>query len=430
MKVGVVGAGPAGLCAIKQALSFGCDVIAFEQSDKIGGLWNYSDDIDKDKNGLDIHSSMYRGMITNLPKEIMNFPELPFESQEKSFITSEETLAYFQSYAETFDLTKYVKLEYHILRIRPLFNDKWEFIVKNLRADKIETFIFDAVIVCNGKNFALKIPKIPGQDVFKGKQLHTHSFRDPKHYENEKVLVIGGGPSGIDLAMQTGKWAEKLVWSNHLFETFGQKLNLTLNESTTEKPDVKQLTETGAEFVDGSFEEVSTIIYATGYDLKFPFLSIDCGLLCDDGYVQPLYKHCLSINHPTLAIIGLPVFALGMPMYDLQIRFCLTFMTQRKSLPTREEMLSDTEIEMEERWKKIPKHKGKSHYMGMEKHAQYYAELARTAEIEAIKPVVIKIFNYTVNQIFESYDGFRKLNFKVKDDETFEVLKGAVYKTF
>ena len=423
MKVGVVGAGPAGLCAIKQVLSFGCDVIAFEQSDKIGGLWNYSDEIDKDKNGLEIHSSMYRGLTTNIPKEIMSFSDLPFETPERSFITSEETLAYFHRYAENFDLFKYVKFEHQVLRIRPLLNDKWEFIVNNLKADKCETFIFDAVFVCNGISFAPKMPKIPGQDSFKGIQLHTHFYRDAKNYENEKVLVIGGGPSGIDLVVQIGKLVKKLVWSNHLFETYGKKMNLTLSEKTTEKPDVKKFTEKGAEFVDGSFEEFSTIIYATGYDIKFPFLSIDCGLQCDDKYVQPLYKHCLSINHPTLAIIGLPFFAVAMPMFDLQIRFCLTFMTQRKSLPTREEMLLDTEQEMEERWKKVPKHKGKSHFMGIEKHAQYYEELARTAEIEAIKPVVAKIFNYTVNQIFEDCDSYRNLIFKVKDDETFEVKK-------
>lgn len=419
MKVGVVGAGPAGLCAIKQALSFGCEVVAFEQNDKIGGVWNYTDETEKDKNGLDIHSSLYRGLITNLPKEIMSFPEFPYETPERSFVTSEETLAYIHRYAETFDLLKHIKLEHHVLRIRPLFDDKWEFIVYNIDEKKYETFIFDAVLVCSGFSVPL-MPRIPGRDIFKGKQLHSHFYRDAKHYENENVLIIGGGPSGIDLAIQIGKWAKKLVWANHMLKTFGQKLRITLSENSSEKPDVKRFTETGAEFDDGSFEEISTIIYATGYDFKFPFLSTDCGLQCHQKYVRPLYKHCININHPSMALIGLPFFAVGTDLFDLQIRFCLTFMTHKKLLPTRDEMIEDTRKEMEERWKKLPKHK--AHFLGMERHAQYYEELAKTAEIEAIKPVVVKIFNYNVNEIFERFDGFRNLNYKINDNETFDVL--------
>lgn len=60
MRIGVIGAGPAGLCAVKRSLEFGCEVIAFEQSEKIGGTWNLTEII-TDKNGLDVHSSMYEG---------------------------------------------------------------------------------------------------------------------------------------------------------------------------------------------------------------------------------------------------------------------------------------------------------------------------------------------------------------------------------
>lgn len=418
MKVGVVGAGPSGLCAIKHSLSFGCEVIAFEQADKIGGVWNYTDEIDKDKYGLEIHSSLYRGLITNLPKEVMSFPELPFQPLDRSFIKSEEVLTYINRYAETSDLCRYVKLEHHVLRIRPLFDDKWEFIVKNLKAEKYETLIFDAVFICVAFPVPI-LPNIPGRDVFKGKQIHAHVYRDARHYENEKVLVIGGGPSGCDISLQAGMFTEKLIWSNHMLASFGKKLHIKLPASTIEKPDVKKFTESGVEFVDGSFEEISTVIYATGYDFKYPFLSVDCGLQSGKKYVRPLYKHCININHPSMAIIGLPFFALGVPMFDLQIRFCLTYMTRRKLLPTRDEMLKETEEDMKERWKKLPKHK--AHFMGIERHVKYYEDLAQAAEIEAIKPVLSKMFNYTIKEMFEHFESFRNLNFKIIDDETFEV---------
>ena len=420
MKVGVVGAGPAGLCAIRQSLLFDCEVIAFEQTDKIGGTWNYTDETNKDKNGLDVHSSMYQGLYTNIPKEIMGYPDFPIKApQKKSFMTSEETLKYFHHYADTFELRKHIKFEHHVLRIRPLINEKWEFVVKNLPTGECETFIFDAVLVCNGFSVPC-VPKLDGQDIFKGKQLHSHFFRSPQHYKNENVLVIGGGPSGIDLAVETAKVAKRVVWSNHVFESLGKKVPLNLPENSLEKPDVIKLTETGAEFVDGTFEEFSTIFYATGYDYKFPFLSIDCGLQCHEKYVTPLYKHCININRTSLAIIGLPYFAVAMPLFDLQIRFCLTFMTKKKLLPTRDEMLRDTEEDMAERWTRLKR--SKAHFLGMEKHAEYYDDLAATAGIEPIKPVIVKIFNKSFTNFFDDFRSFRAKNYKIIDDESFETF--------
>lgn len=195
MKVGVIGAGPAGLCAIKHCIAFNCEVIAFEQSDQIGGTWNYTDEVEKDKNGVDVHSSMYQGLLTNIPKEIMAFPEFPYPANEKSFLTSSEVLEYLRNYAVTFDLTKHIKFEHHVMRVRPLMNEKWEFVVNNFVADKCETFVFDAVLVCNGFSVPF-IPEIPGGDVFKGKKLHSHLYRNSKDFKNEKVLVIGGKLGG------------------------------------------------------------------------------------------------------------------------------------------------------------------------------------------------------------------------------------------
>ena len=61
----VVGAGAAGLCALRHFTSrldrFG-PIVCFEQTDKVGGTWNYTDKIGTDQNGLPIHSSMYRDM--------------------------------------------------------------------------------------------------------------------------------------------------------------------------------------------------------------------------------------------------------------------------------------------------------------------------------------------------------------------------------
>ena len=49
------------------------------------------------------------------------------------------------------------------------------------------------------------------------------------------------------------------------------------------------------------------MILATGYHYNFPFLDSECGVRVENRVVQPLYKHLISIAHPTLAFVGLPV---------------------------------------------------------------------------------------------------------------------------
>lgn len=93
---------------------------------------------------------MYEGLRTNLPKEVMGFPAVPFPETGKSYISAEEVLQYYQNYADAFDLRKHIKFEHHVLRVRPLIDETWEVIVKDLSTKSLRLFIFDAVLVCNG----------------------------------------------------------------------------------------------------------------------------------------------------------------------------------------------------------------------------------------------------------------------------------------
>lgn len=61
--IGIIGAGPSGLCCAKNSLDFGFDVTVYEQNDQVGGLWIYTDQIGNDEYGLPIQSSMYKGVV-------------------------------------------------------------------------------------------------------------------------------------------------------------------------------------------------------------------------------------------------------------------------------------------------------------------------------------------------------------------------------
>lgn len=123
----IIGAGLAGVNAARHALHAGGDVTVFEQTSKVGGTWVYTDETGKDKYGLDVHTSMYQGLKTNIPKEIMGFPDFPIGQQEESYVTSQEVLKFIEDFTEKFELYKHVKFEHHVIRVtRKLDCEKWE----------------------------------------------------------------------------------------------------------------------------------------------------------------------------------------------------------------------------------------------------------------------------------------------------------------
>lgn len=114
---------------------------------------------------------------------MMEFPGHSFPNNTISFPPHSDVLKYLQSYADKFDLKKYIQFNHLVIRVHPIENNKWEVIVKNLSNDKYVTQIFDAVFVCNGHFFAKFIPKMDGANQFKGKLLHSHDFRDAEHFK-------------------------------------------------------------------------------------------------------------------------------------------------------------------------------------------------------------------------------------------------------
>lgn len=414
----VVGAGAAGLCAVKHAVDFGFEVTAFEQAKELGGTWVYTEGVGKDKHGLDVHSSMYKGLRTNLPKEVMGYPGFPFGEGEKSFISSEEVLNYYQTFADQFKLHQFIKFEHQVVRVRPLIDDTWDVIVQDLVDKKHETHTYDAVLVCNGHFNSPSMPKIKGQNTFLGKQMHSHDYRYPEMFKDETVLVVGAGPSGIDCTIDISEFAKSVLWSNHSGRPHLVEQLVQLKDNVYQKPDVIEILPNGVKFVDESYQECSVIVYCTGYKYALPFLSADCGIKNEEYHVSPLFKHCINIAHPTMGIIGILNFSCPNQMFDLQVRFCLTFFMGQKDLPSKAEMLLDMENDEKNR-KQKGFSKKKSHYIGPEFQGEYFNSLAELAEIEPIKPVIMKIYSESIFNLLNDFANFRKKKFTIVDDENY-----------
>lgn len=268
LNVAVIGAGTSGLCAAKYALKEGFNVTVYEQNEVLGGIWWYTDQTGKDKYGLNVHTAMYQGLRTNLPYQLMEFPDFHYPEGTKSYPPQAEVLKFLHSYADKFDLKKHIKYSHVVIRCLPIENGKWEVIVKDLPSNIFETKIYDVVFVANGHFATPKIPHIDGASEFKGKMIHSHDFRSAEVHRGESVLVIGAGPSGMDLVAHLSKTATRVTFSQHkrpheTKEQFEQRKQLLPSNATLQE-NVKRFTATGAEFLDGQHETFTTVYWATG----------------------------------------------------------------------------------------------------------------------------------------------------------------------
>lgn len=62
LNIAVIGAGASGLTTARHAIAQGHYVTVFEQNDQLGGVWVYTDEVGTSKNGLKIHTAMYKGL--------------------------------------------------------------------------------------------------------------------------------------------------------------------------------------------------------------------------------------------------------------------------------------------------------------------------------------------------------------------------------
>lgn len=188
----VIGAGTAGLCAARHALQSGGEVTVFEMANQLGGTWVFNEQVDKNEYGIDVHSSMYKGLKTNLPKEIMGYPDFPIPEQDSSYIPAEDMLKFFQLFADSYGITENIKFSHYVIRIKPTKDEKrWEVIARDCPNDKLVTYYYDYVLVCNGHYHTPSFPKYPGADLYQGKQMHSHQFRTNEPFVGRFEQLIG-----------------------------------------------------------------------------------------------------------------------------------------------------------------------------------------------------------------------------------------------
>ncbi|XP_025208895.1 senecionine N-oxygenase-like isoform X1 [Melanaphis sacchari] len=323
MRVAIIGAGVAGLASARRCLENDFEPIVYERSKIVGGTWVYEERTGLDEFGLPIHTSMYKNLMTNLPKELMDFPNFPYKGlDDVSYLKWWQVQEYIEKFTEHFGLNKHIQFCTLVTAIERLTNN-WQVTVEDLKTKTLKTEYFDAVMVCNGHNAMPFTPDIPGKDDFEGVQIHSHDYRIPEHFTNMNVLIIGSGPSGIDICLDVSKVANQVYFSHHKPELIEKEFS----KNVIHFPDVELFSKKSVYFKDKTKQTLDAVIYCTGYKITLPFLKPSCGIkVLNDKLITPLHKNIININNPTMGFIGYLNMTFVFRVFDLQVRYYLEFL--------------------------------------------------------------------------------------------------------
>ena len=353
MRVAVIGAGPSGISAIKNFIDQGFEVTAFERCNGVGGNWRFND-----PSG---HSSVFETTHIISSKYTSFYEDYPLPESASDYPSHKELLKYFDSYADHFDIKKNIKFGTEVVKCKQSDNDKWTVEWCHIESNKKETSNFDALVVCNGHHHEPRYPDYPGE--FTGEYLHSHDFKSAKPFAGKKVLVIGGGNSACDVAVETARvaksisiswrrgyylipkfmyglptdlYAIKSRWVPRIFRAPFMKYMLerfqgknediglqkpeqpifathpTVNSElyyavrhgkVTPQKDIQSFNNNKVMFIDGHEEEFDVVIACTGFKIKHSFFDKDF-INYENGKV-PLLHRMIPADIKNLYFIGL-----------------------------------------------------------------------------------------------------------------------------
>ncbi|XP_051802581.1 flavin-containing monooxygenase 5 isoform X12 [Acanthochromis polyacanthus] len=211
-RVAVIGAGSSGMVCIKCCLDEGLEPVCFESSNDIGGLWRFKENPESDR------ASIYHSVIINTSKEMMCYSDFPIPAHFPNFMHNTLIMDYYRMYADHFKLIKHIRFNTRVLQVKQRSDfsrsGQWDVETENSEGKK-EKHIFDAVMICVGHHCHPNLPlhDFPGIDTFTGKYFHSRDYKTPEEWRNKKVVVIGIGNSGGDIAAELSRVTKQLYLS-------------------------------------------------------------------------------------------------------------------------------------------------------------------------------------------------------------------------
>ncbi|CAE6413694.1 unnamed protein product [Rhizoctonia solani] len=358
LRIAAIGAGASGLAALrifaeefKPEIDAGnCEIICFEKRSNTGGIWlpDHTNTIHQ-KDVPD--TPLYNCLTTNLPLPIMLYPSRDPTPSTHLFPPARSVLEYLQGYENQFNLRHFIR--FNTLVSRAFWNDttrQWEVTVHPVnQPGSTDELYFDHLLVTNGHYAKPHFVTFPGLDSWSASGsrsvMHSMWYREPSQYQGLRVLVIGGGPSGNDLASDLCEVAKETIQSARSFEDDD-------TGPVTKRGKIDHFTADGlVVFESGKQAYVDRVILATGYEYDFPFLpqlpvrnpGVDESSLYNSrAHIYPLARHIFPLLAPfppdSLAFIGLPVRVAPFPLFEAQALLVARVISRRAKLDFDKEL--------------------------------------------------------------------------------------------
>ncbi|KAL9094388.1 MAG: hypothetical protein Q9165_003238 [Trypethelium subeluteriae] len=376
--VAIIGAGPSGVTAAKYLLAerWFHRIVIFEQRNNVGGIWNYTPDDDlakaeaqaqtipqtspaaplekpvwrpRDVGNLfgsvgekeaTFASALYDDLESNIPKELMQYPDYPFNHDLELFPERKEVLNYLEDYAQ--DVRHLIRFQTQVLDVRKLSNDRWTVKSRELRSGQETDEQYDAVLVASGHFNVPYVPAIDGLEEWHKRHpeslSHSKFYRRPDDYKGKKVIVVGNSASGLDIGSQIATVCQIPLLVSQRSESY---LSPGATPDKLELPEITRLDvdARAATFSNGHKEVgIDAILFCTGYFHSLPFLSsVQPPLISDGTRVHDLYQHVFWRQDPTLAFLALNQKVTPFPVAQAQAGVVSRVWSNRLRLPAKKD---------------------------------------------------------------------------------------------
>jgi indole-3-pyruvate monooxygenase len=180
----IVGAGTSGLAVAACLTHASIPYVIVDREDCSVSLWR---------------KRTYNRLQLHLAKEFCELPHMPYPSDTPTYILKEQFLRYVDAYIEHFNICPKYRTSVESSEYDEVKNC-WVIKQRDQISGLVTEYTARFLVVATGENSEGIIPEIPGIDYFHGEIIHSSSYKSWNNYEGKRVLVVGCGNSGMEIA--------------------------------------------------------------------------------------------------------------------------------------------------------------------------------------------------------------------------------------
>jgi cation diffusion facilitator CzcD-associated flavoprotein CzcO len=173
----VIGAGPAGLAVSACLIRRGLRPQVIEKAASVGASWH----------------AHYRRLHLHTVSRHSALPFMPFPAGSPRYVPRQQVADYLESYARHFEIVPRFGQEVVAITRR---GEQWETLCRSGAR-----FVSRCVVVATGANNVPNVPTFAGQQDYRGELMHSRGYRDATPFAGKRVLVVGMGNTGAEIAL-------------------------------------------------------------------------------------------------------------------------------------------------------------------------------------------------------------------------------------